>query len=161
MGSIMSRRKALTDVEQGVRDYLLSFPERQGGLQSVHDLNDLRLPWAAGLFDGEGCIVLTERRISLRIVMTHAETIRAFGEVVWVPSYFERATHNPRHKSQYGWQASARPDVYQVLIMLTPHMITKRQLAEEALREVQWRMFWRQCNPPRAPRPARPPDLFP
>lgn len=159
-------RKALDGDMQAVRDYLRDYPNRRGRYAPFKEPEpggELGFAWAAGIMDGEGCILLTERRISLRVVMTHEVTIRTFAEVVRVPSFFV-APHNhqvnPKHKIGYGWQASARPDVYQVLMALVPYMVTKRELAEEALSEVQWRMIGRERGwLTGALRPPRPDDF--
>ena len=92
------------------------------------------LAWAAGLFDGEGCVYMAGHRVQMSLNNTHLPTVRRFHEIVGTGSV--HATKNnskPAHcKPMWAWHAScAKAEV--VLRSLLPWLVTKREQAEVAL----------------------------
>lgn len=106
--------------------------------------DELSLAYAAGLFDGEGSIVITKptpsepRRHALHCTMrmTCEKTVRAFHSIVKVGSVVAVDTprYNPQFKarSAWGWQVVAQ-EAEDFLRLVEPHLITKAVAAELAL----------------------------
>src|SRR5574343_144237 len=72
-------------------------------------------PWAAGLFEGEGCITTNRRKPKLQLQMTDEDIVRRFAAVVgvgYVSGPFPRA--HPR-KPVYQW-AVYRFDEFEYVI---------------------------------------------
>lgn len=98
--------------------------------------------WAAGLFDGEGCVHFqksTNNRPVLKLAMTHRKTVERFGAVVGVAFKLymhsqATARRSQRHwKPVYAWYITRIADVKIVLKGLLPYLVTKRREAKRAL----------------------------
>ncbi len=120
----------------------------------------MEISYAAGLFDGEGCIRVDEydiaasakrpkayRRTQLRVMlgMTHFPTIRAlydqFGGMISRDDSSNR--RNPNHAIKYSWVqwSSGAADF---LALIEPFLIAKREQAQLAIR---FQKHIRQCDP--------------
>lgn len=67
-----------------------------------------QIQWAAGLFEGEGCISLSRsgsyRRVTCRLVTTDFDVIQRFSEAVpFGRLYGPHRSNNPRHKEYWSW----------------------------------------------------------
>lgn len=102
--------------------------------------------WAAGLFDGEGCIsigyirpsrrkdiVNPSYRLTVKVTMGCQQTVRCFGEVVRAGSFQNHASKKARVNSSYSWVAMSRK-AEMVLKLLRPHLVTKAREADVGLR---------------------------
>lgn len=109
--------------------------------------------WAAGLFEGEGCLYLepqSQRRPNARtarlsLVSTDEDAVQRFHSIVGVGTVnVQRHNERQGHKRQWRWQAGAKRDVEDVLRKFLP-WLTQRRLtkAEELLAAIH------------APRPSR------
>lgn len=106
-----------TDLIQRVRDLLYERP----------------YVWAAGLFEGEGCIVIrTDKRdnwgrkiVALQLKMTDRDVVERFGTVMGV-GRVSGPHPNGRLKPQYIWKAAARRDVQSVLNKMLPFLGERR-----------------------------------
>ena len=101
--------------------------------------------WAAGIFDGEGCvsigcvppskrkdIVNPSYRLTLKVTMGCEETVCCFGTVVEQGSF---QTHQPTSKkvnASYSWVAMSRK-AESILKLLRPYLVTKAREADVAL----------------------------
>lgn len=107
---------------------------------------DPDIAWAAGLFEGEGCISIRPirgrtRRRSAQLVLTstdHDVVIR-FAAIVGagrIVGPFSR----PSRKPAWRWQVESAVGVIRVLRLLNPYLCRRRrEKATEAL-EVAWRI---------------------
>lgn len=104
-----------------------------------------QIAWAAGIFEGEGCISLMQSRsrgsnrtrpwVRLSVQMTDRDVIEHLYEVVAVGgvSLHHRA-NRPKYKDCWAWQASARDDVIELLTLFLPWLGNRRTAkANEAL----------------------------
>jgi|SRR6056300_346201 len=96
----------------------------------------VNLAYAAGLFDGEGCVNYKKYkekkrngtyncwRISLEMAMTDEATVRIFHEIVGVGTVNEKSREKTGHKMQWRWRCTFR-DAYKVAISFFPFAHTK------------------------------------
>jgi hypothetical protein len=101
--------------------------------------------YVAGLFDGEGCIVIAKRKPGARhrgrgayytlratIAMTHEETVRRLHETFG--GYNGRMARAPEgHADIFQWQLATTPQAARFLRLIEPFSITKRQQIAVAL----------------------------
>lgn len=115
--------------------------------------NDVDIAWAAGLFEGEGCIYLGDkakvrRQRALMINMTDRDVLERFHEIVDCgtvkPIKINREKY-PHWKPQWVWRANAWPDIVDVLLTFLPHLCGRRR--EKALALL--------ADPPRDPNAPR------
>lgn len=102
----------------------------------------MELPYIAGLFDGEGTIVITgptptePRRYSLqvRVSMTDERTIRALHEAIGVGSVSvcHAENWNPRAKTRYDYQVVGQAAA-RFLRSIQPWLVTKAEAASIGL----------------------------
>jgi hypothetical protein len=89
------------------------------------------IAWAAGIFEGEGCLTEVAGRFTLKVNNTDEEVIRRFDEVVQFGRvygpYRNSERDGYRRKPFWAWVASDY-DALDVMNMLAP-WLTKRRLA--------------------------------
>jgi hypothetical protein len=90
------------------------------------------IAWAAGFFEGEGCITMSNERPAMRVNGTDPETVKFFGAVVGVGKVYGPYQHKPdRHgcvrKPFWVWVAYG-PSAYRAIGLLAP-WLSKRRLA--------------------------------
>ncbi len=94
------------------------------------------IAWAAGLFEGEGCISLADNwggrlHVILDLSSTDRDVVEKFAAIVkcgtfggpYGPFGAKAYTHKPFWK----WRASAKADVAQVKELLLPHLCERRR----------------------------------
>jgi hypothetical protein len=79
------------------------------------------IAWAAGLFEGEGCISTTTYRLQVALVMTDEDMVRRFDAIVErgkVYGPYHPPSHGPRRKQFWRWAAyeDAAHDVIDLLM---------------------------------------------
>lgn len=89
------------------------------------------IAWAAGLFEGEGCIYLQKRQggpsqPQLILNMCDEDVVRRFADVVGGGSIREYEPENPKHSRQYRWRLCSWGEVGRVLDLLGPHLGKRR-----------------------------------
>ncbi len=106
---------------------------------------DIDVAWAAGLFEGEGCITanvtkakgLTYRRPYLSLRSTDLDVVERFHGVVGCGRVLpiKSPSHvNKGRKPAWDWRAASSEDVQAVLTLLRPHLGDRRgEKADEAL----------------------------
>ena len=105
----------------------------------------VKLAWAAGLIDGEGCISLTRRspqrtngavnpnyRLILKVTMCHEGTVRALLDLFKVGTIHAQAQQQSYWTKAWIWHCNAE-DAEKVLQQIKPYMLTKLEEAEVAL----------------------------
>jgi hypothetical protein len=86
--------------------------------------------WAAGLFEGEGCISLSNKggpAARLSVSMTDEDVIRRFHKVVRVGYVYKTALRNPRYKQQWCWSAHSHEACQFVIAMLWRWLGSRRR----------------------------------
>jgi LAGLIDADG DNA endonuclease family protein len=94
--------------------------------------------WAAGLFDGEGCIMIVKQKsgkffthmLRLQIKMGHKETIERVAGLFGIGNIF--LTSDEKWNDQWAWIAQG-PQVADVLSKLRPYLVTKAREVDVAL----------------------------
>lgn len=92
-----------------------------------------RLIWAAGFFDGEGCISVNrksdgglQRQASLH--GTHEESVRLFHTIIGEGGVYQRLARQPQHKDGWTWVAASRA-ADRAIEKLSPYLIVKSDQA--------------------------------
>ena len=90
--------------------------------------------WAAGLFEGEGCISSRNgRSYLLCLQMTDEDVVKRFADWAGVGKFRARPVLEG-YKPVFEWRTSHRRDVQSVLNRLLPHLGARRaEKAREAL----------------------------
>lgn len=104
----------------------------------------LSVEYLAGLFDGEGYIIVDHRRLSTHrvercqikvgISLVYKPVIQKLADQFHGVLNVNDSAHrkSPRNRIVYAWVASSKPAV-SFLRLVTPHLIIKREQAELAL----------------------------
>ncbi len=98
------------------------------------------LAWAAGLFDGEGCITLKRDyngsipTYSLRLVVvnTHLPALEELRLLFGLGSIRQSAPRSKKQKARWDWRVASR-QAETVLRLLLPHLRIKREEAKIAV----------------------------
>ena len=88
------------------------------------------LEWAAGLFEGEGCITTggsgKYQCPRLALTMSDEDVVRRFSEVVGLPYYIPYKTNAPNRKPCWTWRTAKRVEVIRILSALLPYFGNRR-----------------------------------
>lgn len=106
-------------------------------------MDEARLAWLAGVFEGEGCIAFTGKySVDLSINMTDEDVVRRcheFAQVGQVVGPYR--VDVPGQKPIWGWHVTRSADVRHILLALWPWMGERRlariELALDRLRKVR------------------------
>lgn len=104
-----------------------------------------QLAWAAGIFDGEGCISIgyakpqpksrhhkPSYRLTVRVTMGHEPTVRRFAEIAGTSTVHDHGARTERANASWTWLAMARKGEA-ALKLLQPYLLTKAAECEIAL----------------------------
>ena len=102
--------------------------------------NIAKLAWAAGIVDGEGCIVLYKAKtrtgnawvLRLTVTNTSKPMVMALQDIFGMGNLIFSPRNNPRHKDIWRWEVATRK-AEQALRLLLPYLVTKRREAELGL----------------------------
>ena len=90
------------------------------------------IEWAAGLFEGEGCISLSQRKgrsrasASLILDSTDEDVVVKFGQIVGVKCSRYHSPKKPHWKPQWRWDTGKRSEVARILSLLLPYFGNRR-----------------------------------
>lgn len=114
-----------------------------------YNANPLQLAWAAGLFDGDGCVLISKQfqpgrknatyRLCLSVVQNCPRTLRHFRKILGLRSCLvdvARTTQQNRDVQDLRFDGV---HALRVLQLLRPHLVRKRQEADVAIKA------WREC----------------
>ena len=97
-------------------------------------MNPVDIGWAAGLFDGEGCITINKgKHIALQISNTEYDTMLRWQEL-FGGNIYEIKKQKKHHKRQWKWYITAKEHVSAIMQAIGPHLSGRRQCK------------WRQLN---------------
>jgi len=97
------------------------------------------IAWAAGLFEGEGCIALDtywtsskrRHRLALSLGMTDEDVVTRFVQIVGVGRVRLQNRDNgwvqPHWRDQYLWEIGGRKDCLRIAAMFLPYLGTRRR----------------------------------
>src|SRR6267142_1577633 len=98
-----------------------------------------KIAWAAGLFEGEGSIVIrpySRKQVKffrcngwtrmLRVAMTDEDVVKKFRDVVGVGKIHPVARKKPHYKDQYVWVCSDWPNIKRILNLFLPFLCARR-----------------------------------
>lgn len=94
---------------------------------------ETEIAWAAGLFEGEGCITISHNSKTaydqprLKLSMVDVDVVERFAAIVGVGNLCDQRFKNPKFQKQRCWYAGARKDVTRVLNMLRPYFGDRRR----------------------------------
>jgi hypothetical protein len=88
------------------------------------------IAWAAGLFEGEGCIAMNQRTLVLRVVNTDEDVIERFWDIVGVGGMYgpyaqERNRDGCKRKLFWAWLAQS-DCALEALQLLSPWLSRRR-----------------------------------
>ncbi len=104
--------------------------------------DDTDYAWAAGLFDGEGSVVISNPkdrpnpRIHLTVSMTCKKTIDRFHSIFPQGNIFYKYPKDYQEKGylpQWRWSVESAPKVVEVIKKLAPYLVTKQDKINDAL----------------------------
>jgi hypothetical protein len=125
--------------------------KRHGSLQQIRQMTDAEVAWLAGIFDGEGSIILSQRKrsgtgyVRATITNTVLPLLERVIEVTGVGSitHVEKSKNNPRHQDSYTWHAGGAYSL-ELIRQMRPWLIAKAERADAVLagntfpRQLRW-----------------------
>lgn len=106
-------------------------------------MNEAEIAWAAGLFEGEGCVSVFptgsgRSGVHLILQSTDHDVLERFQEVVGVGTIYmvnsDRPSRKPSNKQVWRWCVSRAPDSLAVLLAFRPWLGARRGArADEAI----------------------------
>lgn len=102
--------------------------------------------WAAGLFEGEGTIVITTAtrsghpRVGIAVASTDLDVLERFQQVIGFGGIHKKTTKvQAHHKQQYQWGCGTNKETVRILTMLHPWLCTRRaERADQAMATLAW-----------------------
>lgn len=92
---------------------------------------EIDIKYFCGFFDGEGCIIVTEKRIRLKVNHTYPPILQlikdAYGGGIYGPSV------GVGYKPIWGWQLGGVLPVTNLLLRMLPYLVEKKRQAELAI----------------------------
>lgn len=89
-----------------------------------------QIAWAAGLFEGEGTIVIQCSRhnhgIRMSLGMSDRDVVERFAEVVGCGTIYEAKQRDPRHKTMWRWQCGRAAQVIEIVDAMRPWLGQRR-----------------------------------
>ena len=110
-------------------------------MAEVPGINEsLAIAWAAGIFEGEGCISIYSKHnqliptVRLVLRMTDEDVVRRFVKCInGNPSNIKKIT-NKEYKPIYHWDTASRPEVVRILVLFMPYFgIRRKEKASQVL----------------------------
>lgn len=102
--------------------------------------SEVDLAWAAGLFEGEGCINVYRQkgrkfiRITLSLCSTDRDVVERFAKIVGYKEVTELKRYTKKNKIVYRWQTAHTEHVKRILRELMPYFGKRRtRQASDAL----------------------------
>ncbi len=99
------------------------------------NVNNIDLAWAAGFFDGEGCVMICKRTKAhaVRITVSQVDP----RPILRFKSMFgghisKQVRQNPNWKDQWKWEQDSKSGVA-TLELLLPYLCVKKEVAELAI----------------------------
>ncbi len=81
-----------------------------------------QIAWAAGVFEGEGCIYILKCRphcANLQVSMTDLDILQRLQQL-FGGNIYEKKKQQPHHKPLWTWQLARKKEIAKVLTQLLP-----------------------------------------
>jgi outer membrane protein assembly factor BamA len=95
------------------------------------------IAWAAGLFEGEGCISLpSNHSVSLKLKMTDRDVVERLHALFPCPKIEVKnyaTSSNPNYKTQYGWNITDGKEITRILNLFMPYFGQRRKAKAQEL----------------------------
>lgn len=99
--------------------------------------NDI-IPWAAGLFEGEGTIAIKKYGIRIAIAMTDLDVLQSFKDN-FGGSLIEEKKRQSHHKQCWKWYLTTNESTYNFLKKIMPYLHERRaNKAKEAISKYEF-----------------------
>ena len=103
-------------------------------------MDKLKLAWAAGIIDGEGCILIYQAHthtgeawvLRLMVVNTSLLMLKRLKHIFGVGTIHPRKRHSSKHQPVWHWEVSTRKAEY-VLRLVLPYLVNKKREARLGL----------------------------
>jgi hypothetical protein len=82
--------------------------------------------WAAGLFEGEGCITMSDGHVVLQLKMTDEDIVRRFDDIVGYGRVYGPYSYSERRKPFWVWLVQGDA-VFSILELLAPWLGERRR----------------------------------
>lgn len=91
--------------------------------------SELDWAWAAGIFEGEGCLYSRPGRgqATLAVQMCDRDIVERFATIMGCGRMGFQASKNPKHRDLWKWVAGRRDDVLRICDRLYPMMGVRRR----------------------------------
>lgn len=135
----IKKRHSMGSIYDKVHRLKLSNGLRHPGIDISH-LSDIEKGYIAGFMDGEGSIIFYKDRKILNPALQFPNTHK--GAVEWLQKKLTtgslaitvREKNNPKWKTLYQLHIHGAKQVYDILVVIEPYLIIKREKAQEAIR---------------------------
>lgn len=108
-------------------------------------ISEAEIAWAAGLFEGEGCIVISpgatgQLRVALHLASTDLDVVETFHRIVGAGGIHKKTKKvKSHHKQQYQWGLGTNAQCDRILRLLVPWFGLRRGArAREAIAVLEW-----------------------
>ena len=107
------------------------YKERHQNLSTPQEI-----AWAAGLFEGEGCIYIGKKRL-ICLISTDEDVVRRFHTIVGCGSVYLRDRTEERYKDAWRWQTGTLKEIKEVLNLFLPYFGERRKAKALELLDIQ------------------------
>ena len=112
-------------------------------MQTLEKTGPKSIDWAAGIFEGEGCINVHSYYKGVpyyeaQIMMTDADVLEEFHKTVGLGRLYGPYSGKKKHyKSWYQWSVCSKSDLKQFLELILPQLCHRRaKKAQQVLRQL-------------------------
>lgn len=89
------------------------------------------IEWAAGLFEGEGCLTFSGGKWRMKIKMTDDDVLSDFYDVVNnIGNYYgphKYPSQKAHHKPVSEWELNKKDYIFELVMLFYPYMYTRRR----------------------------------
>lgn len=89
-------------------------------------MSEAEIAWAAGLFEGEGNVALTQSGIQIRLSMCDEDVVRRWGAVVGVGKCYGPYTRKVSPKPHWLWRISSTEEIIALFEAFRPWLGQRR-----------------------------------
>ena len=97
----------------------------------------MTIEYIAGFFDGESCININKNKVRISVTQTHEEVLLEIMNFFGFGSVSKLKKRKDHWKDAWVYYVSSNISVFEVLKLLEPHLIVKKQKAQEAIKVLE------------------------
>lgn len=111
----------------------------------THSPSPTEIAWAAGLFEGEGCINEQPEGYGLQLLMTDEDVVRRFSVICETGTIYPRKPKPENHRVVHVWRTRQATEVDRLLRLFLPYLgERRREKADHVLAAIAAR-YNREC----------------